>query len=184
MRLVDVIPAPYRVWVVGILLVAIAGGAAALAWQVQDWRYGQQFAEQARLHTDTLNQLTLAASSQQRVEQDRRLALEQRLSASEQAHYKELSDVQTKQARLRDRLATTDLRLSVLLDTTDSASGCSVPAGTGAGGLVHGGARVRLDPAHAQRIIGITSAGDQGLIALAACQAYVRALVSDFPDAR
>ena len=35
-------------------------------------------------------------------------------------------------------------------------------------------ARARLDPAHAQRIIGITDAGDQGLIALAACQAYVR----------
>ena len=30
------------------------------------------------------------------------------------------------------------------------------------------------DPAHAQRIIGITDAGDQGLIALAACQAYAR----------
>lgn len=27
---------------------------------------------------------------------------------------------------------------------------------------------------HAQRIIGITDAGDEGLIALAACQAYIR----------
>jgi hypothetical protein len=40
--------------------------------------------------------------------------------------------------------------------------------------VVHGGTRARLDPAHAQRIIRITDAGDQGLIALAACQAYVR----------
>jgi hypothetical protein len=32
----------------------------------------------------------------------------------------------------------------------------------------------RLALAHAQRIIGITNAGDQGLIALKACQAYVR----------
>jgi hypothetical protein len=31
----------------------------------------------------------------------------------------------------------------------------------------------RLDPAHAQRIAAITDAGDEGLIALAACQAYV-----------
>jgi hypothetical protein len=183
MRLVDLIPAPYRVIVVGGLLVAVAGAAAALAWQVQAWRYGKQLAEQSQLHTDTLSQLTLAASAQQRVEQEKRLALEQRLSASEQTHYKELSDAQTKQDRLRDRLATTDLRLSVLLDATDSASGCSVPAGTGAGGVVHGGARARLDPAHAQRIIDITSTGDQGLIALAACQAYVRELVSDFPVA-
>ncbi|MNP57226.1 Bacteriophage lysis protein [compost metagenome] len=125
-----------------------------------------------------------AAATAQRTEQDKRLALEQRLSASEQTRYKELSDAQTKQARLRDRLATADLRLSVLLDTTDSASGCSMPAATGAGGVVHGGARARLDPAHAQRIIGITDAGDQGLIALAACQAHVRALVSDIPVAR
>jgi hypothetical protein len=49
-----------------------------------------------------------------------------------------------------------------------------VPTGTSAGGVVHGGARARLDPAHAQRIVAITDAGDQGLIALAACQAYVR----------
>ena len=37
-------------------------------------------------------------------------------------------------------------------------------------------ARARLDPAHAQRIIAITDAGDRGLIALQACQAYIRAL--------
>jgi hypothetical protein len=174
MRLVDLIPAPYRVIVVGGLLVAIAGGAAALAWQVQDWRYGQQLEQQARLHTDTLNQLTLAAAAQQRVEQDKRLALEQRLSASEQTHYRVLSDAQRDQSRLRDRLATADLRLSVLLDATDSASGCAMSATPATGGVVHGPTRAQLDPAHAQRIIGITDAGDQGLIALAACQAYAK----------
>ncbi|WP_416195350.1 lysis system i-spanin subunit Rz [Pseudomonas sp. 10S4] len=151
-------------------------GSAAGTWKVQDWRYGRQLAEQTRLQGETLNELTLAAAAQQRNEQDKRLALEQRLSASDQTHYKELTDAQTNQARLRDRLATSDLRLSVLLDAADPASGCSVSAGTGAGGLVHGTSRARLDPAHAQRIIGITDAGDQGLIALAACQAYVREL--------
>jgi len=49
-----------------------------------------------------------------------------------------------------------------------------VPAGTEAVGVVHRGARVRLDPAYAQRIIAITDAGDQGLIALKACQAFAR----------
>lgn len=57
---------------------------------------------------------------------------------------------------------------------TDPAGGCGVPATAGAVGVVHGVARVRLDPAHAQRIIGITHDGDQGLIALQACLAYVR----------
>ncbi|CAN7419032.1 lysis protein [Pseudomonas sp. LjRoot277] len=152
------------------LLLITAGGV----WKVQDWRYGKYLAEQAGLHKDDLTAISNAAADQVRSEQEKRLALEQRLSASEQTHYKELSDAQTNQARLRDRLATSDLRLSVLLDATDSASSCSVPAGTSTGGVVHGGARARLDPAHAQRIIGITDVGDQGLIALAACQAYVR----------
>jgi hypothetical protein len=73
--------------------------------------------------------------------------------------------------------ATSDLRLSVLIDAADSAGSCAVPTATGAGGVVHGGARARLDPAHAQRIIGITDSDDQGLIALAACQAYVKEVV-------
>lgn len=139
-----------------------------------DWRYGKQLAEQSATYQADLTFFSNAAAAQVRADQEQRLALEQRLAASDQAHYKELSGAQKDQARLRDRLATSDLRLSVLLDATDTASGCSVPADTGAGGVVHGGARARLDPAHAQRIIGITNAGDQGLIALASCQAYVR----------
>jgi hypothetical protein len=174
MRLVELIPAPYRVLVIGGLLVAVAGAAAAMAWQIQDWRYGRQLAEQARLHTETLNQLTLASATQQRAQIDKRLALEMQLSASEQTHYRALSDAQRDQGRLRDRLATADLRLSVLLDATDSASGCAMSATSATGGVVHGPTRVQLDPAHAQRIIGITDAGDQGLIALAACQAYAK----------
>ncbi|AZD00713.1 lysis protein [Pseudomonas chlororaphis] len=154
----------------GLLLAAGAGGA----WTVQDWRYGRQLAEQARLHGEALSQLNLAAAARQRDEQDKRLALEQQLQASDQTHYRVLSDVQRDQGRLRDRLATADLRLSVLLEATDSGSGCAVPATTTASGVVHGAARARLDPAHAQRIIGITNDGDQGLIALAACQAYAR----------
>jgi len=164
----------------GVLKAALAGVLALLlitaggVWKVQGWRYGKQLVEQAGLHKDDLTAISNAAAAQVRADQDKRLALEQRLAASEQTHYKELSDAQTNQTRLRDRLATSDLRLSVLLDATDTADGCSVPANTGAGGVVHGEARARLDPAHAQRIIGITGEGDQGLIALAACQAYVK----------
>ena len=90
----------------------------------------------------------------------------------DQQHTKELSDAQRDQARLRDRLATSDLRLSVLLE--DPAGGCNVRAAPGAVGVVHATRRAQLDPAHAQRIIGITDAGDQGLIALRACQAYAK----------
>ncbi|MBB6153858.1 hypothetical protein HDC30_001066 [Pseudomonas sp. JAI115] len=161
----------------GFLLLTLGG--AALAWQFQDWRYGRQLAEQARLNADTLNQLNVAAASAQQVEQDKRLALEQRLAASEQTHYRALSDAQRDQDRLRDRLATADLRLSVLIDAGDAAPGCGMPAATGAGGVDHAAVRARLDPAHAQRIIAITDTGDRGLIALQACQAYVRALAPE-----
>ena len=49
-----------------------------------------------------------------------------------------------------------------------------MPASAAAVGVVHGGTRARLDPAHAQRIVAITDAGDRGLIALQACQNYVK----------
>ena len=147
-----------------VLLVLLVSGAT---WTVQDWRYGEELAVQAGLHQNDLTAISEVDSAHGLTNQESRLALKQRLLVLDQTHYKEMSDTQTKQARLRDRLATADLRLSVLL-AEDSAGGCSVSAG--AGGVVHGAARARLVPAHAQRIIAITDTGDPGLIAL---QAYV-----------
>jgi len=159
---------------VGVLMLVLAGFGSA--WQFQDWRYGQQLAEQGRLYAETLNQMTLAAATAQQAEQDKRLALEQRLDASEKTHFEKMTDAQKNQNRLRDRLATADVRLSVLLDATDIAKGCDVPATPDTGGVDHATVRSRLDPAHAQRIIAITDTGDRGLIALQACQAYVQEL--------
>ena len=157
------------------ILLALAIGFGG-AWQVQDWRMGKKLAEQAGLHQADLTTIGNAAAAQAREEQDKRLGLEGRLQSIDEAHFKEFSDAQKNISRLRDRLATSDLRLSVLL-AEDPASGCNVPSAPGAVGVVHGAARAQLDPAHAQRIIGITDAGDQGLIALRACQAYVRAVL-------
>ena len=172
----DLMPFSSRALGIVVLLALLAGGSAMLAWQFQDWRYGQQLARLAQSQAETLNQMTQAAATQQKAEQDKRLALEQQLAASEQTHYRALNDAQRDQDRLRDRLATADVRLSVLLDADDVATGCAVPAASRASGLDHGAPRARLDPAHAQRIIAITDAGDRGLIALQACQAYIRAL--------
>lgn len=163
---------PWRL--IGALALVLIG--AGSAWQFQDGRYGKQLAEQGRLHAETLDQLTQAAATAQQAEQDKRLALEQRLAASEKTHFRKMSDAQRDQDRLRDRLATSDLRLSVLLDATDVAKGCDVPATSRAGGVDHAAVRARLDPAHAQRIIAITGEGDRGLIALQACQDYLRNL--------
>lgn len=149
----------------------------AITWQVQAWRYGAQLERQAAAHAQALAEQSQAALHQQQVQQDKRLALEQQLSANDQQHARELSDVQRNQAALRDRLATADVRLSVLLDTADPGSGCAVPATTPSRSVVHAAARAQLDPAHAQRIIAITDDGDNALIALRACQAYVQAVV-------
>ncbi len=163
-----------------VLILVLMAAAAGVTWQVQGWRLGKQLSEQlsaqSAAHQGQLDAITNEAWRQQKAEQDKRLATEQQIAVQDQQHAQELSNAQHKQAALRDRLATADVRLSVLLDATDTASRCDVPAAAGAGGVVHAARRARLDPAHAQRIIGITDSGDQGLIALRACQAYVRVL--------
>ncbi|MBW9244185.1 lysis system i-spanin subunit Rz [Pseudomonas paracarnis] len=158
-----------------VLILLLMAGAAGVTWKVQDWRMGKKLAEQAGLHKDDLAAISNAAAAQDRAEQDKRLILEQQLAGQDQQHSKELSDAQRNQARLRDQLATADVRLSVLL-AEDPASSCNVPAAPGAVGVVHAARRAQLDPAHAQRIVAITDDGDSALIALRACQAYVRAI--------
>ena len=167
----------------GMLLIILALMACStwVAWAWQANAYGQQLAAKEAVHQTERTSLTNASSALILAEQGKRLALEQWLAASDQAHYRALTDEKTKQALLRDRLATADLRLSVQLDATDTAGGCGVPAATGAGRMVHAVGRARLDPAHAQRIIGITDAGNEGLIALAACQAYAREVSTQNP---
>ena len=157
-----------------LLMLCLMAGSAWAAWEWQANAYGQQLAEKNATHQTALTNLANANSALILAEQNKRLALEQWLAASDQAHYRALTDAKTNQDRLRDRLATADLRLSVLLDATATNDRDGMQATTGPGRLVHGAARAQLDRAHAQRIIGITSDGDQGLIALQACQAYAK----------
>ena len=161
---------------VGVLLIILAlmVGSAWAAWAWQANAYGQQLAAKEAAYQTERTDVANANSAQILAEQGKRLALEQWLAASEQSHYRALTDEQTKQARLRDRLVTADLRLSVQLDATTTTGCDAVQTTTRTGGVVHGSHRAQLDPAHAQRIIGITSDGDQGLIALKACQAYAK----------
>ncbi|VVP01622.1 hypothetical protein PS862_02878 [Pseudomonas fluorescens] len=182
MRLIEVIPAGYRALALVIAPVLLAGLSAGGAWQVQEWRYGQALAKEAQKAAEQHSQELAAVVGQLEQQKADRVALEARIQTNDETRYQELQREQAHQKRLRDRIATGELRLSVLLASGYPASdGSPVSAATSAGGMVHGAARARLDPAHAQRIIGITSDGDQGLIALAACQAYVRAIGSPVP---
>ena len=136
----------------GVLLIipALMAGSAWAAWEWQSNAYGQRLAAKEAAYQTERTDLANANSAQILAEQGKRLALEQWLAASDQSHYRALTDEKTKQARLRDRLS------------------------TAGGGVVYGAHRAQFGPAHAQRIIGITSDDDQGLIALQACQAYAQ----------
>ncbi len=175
-------------WRITLLALAVGlwvGGRSAWVWQASD--YGERLADQAAAYVQQLadkdqaygrEREEAADAALQRLadEQARRRGLEDRLQEQDKAHWKEMNDAQQNQARLRDRLATADLRLSVLVDASAFvAPGCDsgLRETAGTGRLVHGAARVELDSAHAQRIIGITADGDEGLIALKACQGYV-----------
>ena len=158
-------------------LMLILGLTASSAWAAWAWQanaYGQQLAKQETDHQTTLTHMANANSALILAEQGKRFALEQWLAASDQAHYRALTDAKTTQTRLRDRIAIADLRLSVLLDTPATNDRDGMQATTSPGRVVHGTERAQLDRAHAQRIIGITGDGDLGLIALQACQAYAK----------
>ncbi|MHC8348718.1 lysis protein [Pseudomonas sp. RT4P38] len=182
MPILDLIPSAVRPWAIALVLLAIAVAAAGGAWAVQDWRYGQALAEQgqkaaekATAEAQTATARAEAVTAALVIEQDKRAALERRLTTNDETHYKELTDEKNAQQRLSGRLATADVRLSVLLAAVSGRGGSDgVSAPASAGGVVHGGTRAELDPAHAQRIVGITGDGDRGLIALAACQAYAK----------
>ncbi|MFJ4344122.1 lysis protein [Pseudomonas sp. NPDC089401] len=169
-----------------LVLACSVGAGAAWVWQANAYGaqlakqaddFGKRLAEKDRVYAREREEAAAAALDQLAEQQDARRALEARLQDQTKTHWKELNDAQQAQARLRDRLATADLRLSVLVDAgTLAAQGCDggVREATGTGGVVHGPVRAQLDPAHAQRIVAITDEGDRGLIALQACQAYVR----------
>jgi len=159
------------------VMLGLMVGSAWTAWTWQANAYGQQLAAKETVYQTERTNMANANSALILAEQGKRLALEQWLAASDQAHYRALTDAKTTQTRLRDRLATADLRLSVLLDTTAATGSDGMQATTSPGGVVYGTARAQLDRAHAQRIIGITGDGDQGLIALQACQSYVKEIL-------
>ncbi|WMJ01410.1 lysis system i-spanin subunit Rz [Pseudomonas chlororaphis subsp. aurantiaca] len=175
----------WRWGVLALVLGAAVGARIAWVWQTDELTkqaagYERQLAAKDLAHGREREQAAEAALGQAAIHQAQRLDLEDRLQAQDKTHWKEMNDAQQAQARLRDRLATADLRLSVLLDAGTAAaqggdSGMRAPAGTG--GLVDGALRAQLDPAHARRIIAITNEGDRGLIALKACQGYVREVI-------
>lgn len=120
MSLLTLIPTRYRWLVGGALALALLLGAISLGWVVQGWRLGQALAARDQSHAEAMARLHDAAARETQRAQNKRLALEQQLQASSQTQYRRLGDAEQKAARLRDRLATAELRLSVI--TTDTGA--------------------------------------------------------------
>ncbi|MFV2947031.1 lysis protein [Pseudomonas japonica] len=156
-----------------LLGLGLGGGAA---WQWQENAYQWQLAQQITAYQQERLEAGLAVVDWNNKVQAQRTELESRLQMNDATYTQELQDARQIQARLRDRVATADLRLSVLLASPDAVGGCGVSAPAGTTGVVHAAARAQLDPAHAQRIVAIVGDGDEGLIALQACQAFLRAV--------
>ena len=76
-------------WLGLALLVAIA---CFSTWKVDAWRCGTQLADLNAEHQTELTRLANANSALLLQEQDKRIALEQWLAASDQAHYRTLTD--------------------------------------------------------------------------------------------
>ncbi|UVL81294.1 lysis system i-spanin subunit Rz [Pseudomonas putida] len=162
------------------------GWRAAWVWQAnafgkelasQAKNYERQLAEKVQANSREREETEAAVLRQVMEQKNQRQALEVRLQDQGRIHWQEMNDARKTQARLRDRLATADLRLSVLVDAgcpADQIGSGGMREAADTGGLVHDPVRAQLDRAHAQRIVAITDDGDRGLIALQACQAYVR----------
>jgi len=188
MSLLDLVPTQYRTAAIALALFLLAAVSAGTGWLAQGWRMGEQMQEQGReldrqiaardqLHADTLAELARASNRQLLAEQDKRRALEAQLSSDSATHHKVLTDAQKSAARLRDRLATAELRLSVLLAGPAASRGDGDPGlqpSASTGGVVHAASRADIDPGAAQRIVAIAVRGDDAIIALTACQAYAR----------
>lgn len=171
----------WRLAALALLLGLALGGRSAWLWQEND--YSKQLAELRGAHAQERSQASAKALGELQVAQAERSALEQRLQADSTTHYKELKNAQDDRKHLAGQLATANVRLSVLIDNAAApiSGNCGVPAAAAAGRVVYGPARAQLDPAHAQRILGITGDGDDGLKALQACQGYVRGLQKKNP---
>ena len=122
----------------------------------------QKIQGQARDIDTARGQVTTLEAAAESRRQTQRLLLE-----LDTKHTTELTNAQSDIKKLRADVAAGEHRLSVI------ARCPSVRAAGTAAGVDDAEARAELDPAHGQRIVGITADGDEGLIALAGLQEYV-----------
>lgn len=142
----------YRLILLGLAVATLMTLSAAGAWQWQANAYGKQLAQQDALHSDTLGEIARASARLLQAQQDKRLALEQRLDDLDTTKHQEMTDAQDENERLRRLYAGADderrrLRIDVIVARADA----TVSAATGAGS-VGDGERLELSGAAGQSV--------------------------------
>lgn len=154
---------------------AIAVGLAAAmliaaGWTANGWRLTAQLELQARLHSDTLAEISRAAAHQLRDQQDKRQQLEAQLAAIDQQRYQELQHAQTITDSLTADLAAARQRLSVRI-TRPACSG-TVPGTAGATRMDDGADRADIHPEDAAALASITGDADRCAVKLTGLQEW------------
>lgn len=124
----------YKLVLAGLAVAALMALSAAGAWQWQANAYGKQLAVQSGLHSDTLAEIARASSRMLQAQQDKRQALETRLSALDASKHKDLSDAQDENERLRRLYSGADderkrLRIEVKVARADATVSAATSAG-------------------------------------------------------
>ncbi|MGY4493832.1 lysis protein [Pseudomonas sp. TE3610] len=114
---------------IAILALMLMGFSGTTAWVWQANRYEKQLAVQRVNYEFDLSSISSAGAAMLQAEQVKRLALESELAANDQEHHKDLRNAPQMQARLRDCLATSDLRLSLILYPAATIGGRSAQSG-------------------------------------------------------
>ncbi|QMV32767.1 hypothetical protein 2A_00015 [Ralstonia phage Darius] len=160
---------------------AIAAGAGALvaailagwgAWAIQANRYDVQIAELKREHAEQLGEIAKEGAEQARAALDWKDRAE-KATAEIDARQQENDRVKAENARLADELRTGARRVFVAAKCPAAAGSSKVPGAAPAARVDDEGARAELDPAVAERMVGITDDGDDAIRELTALQSYV-----------
>lgn len=148
----------------GYALVAVVAAtlSGAGTWEVQSWRYEAQI---AGMKAEQATAMRKAEARARDVE-----TKNAELTAKIDRQYSDLAVAQVEANNLRVDLASGRSRLSVRTTT------CRVSTDAGPARVGDAAARADIDPADAERIVGITSEGDDAIRQLTALQEWVKRL--------
>lgn len=161
-----------RTWLLGALLVVVF----VAGWAANGWRLGEQLAVVEKTHSDTLGEITRVAAHQVRAQMDARVLLEQQLAELDSTQFKELTDAQAENERLRDLYSGADAeRKRLRIETRIAAADLVVSETTGSSGLGDG-ASVELSERAGSAVWNIRASMIRDQKKLEYLQGYVRTL--------